>query len=88
MSRRKSDPLRPLADAERAELLRLSRAAAAQVARATALLAVAAGSDYQSAARAAGRKSGDAVAHLVARFDAERLAAVEPQHGGGRVPAY
>ena len=91
MSRRKSDPLRPLADPERAELLRLSRspaAPAAQVARAVALLAAAAGSDYQSAARAAGRKSGDAVAHLVARFNREGLAAVEPRHGGGRAPAY
>ena len=91
MSRRKSDPLRPLADAERADLLRLNRsaaAAAAQAARATALLAAAAGSDYQSAARAAGRKSGDAVAHLVARFNAEGSAAIEPRHGGGRAPAY
>jgi transposase len=91
MSRRKSDPLRPLTDAERAELTRLSRAAAApaaQVARAVALLAVAAGSDYQQAARAAGRRSGDAVAHLVARFNREGLAAVEPRHGGGRAPAY
>ncbi len=91
MSRRKSDPLRPLTDAERGELLRLSRSAAApaaQVARAAALLAVAAGSDYQSAARAAGRKSGDAVAHLVARFNREGLAAVDPRHGGGRAPAY
>ncbi len=91
MSRRQSDPLRPLADAERAELTRLSRSAAApaaQVARAAALLAVAAGSDYQSAARAAGRKSGDAVARLVARFNREGLAAVEPRHGGGRAPAY
>jgi transposase len=91
MSRRKSDPLRPLADPERAELTRLSRSAAApaaQVARAAALLAVADGSDYQSAARAVGRKSGDAVAHLVARFNREGLAAVEPRHAGGRVPAY
>jgi len=91
MSRRQSDPLRPLTAAERAELLRLSRSAAApaaQVARAIALLAVAAGSDYQSAARAAGRRSGDAVSRLVGRFNREGLAAVEPRHAGGRVPAY
>ena len=91
MSRRRKDPLRTLTEPERAELLRLSRSAsapAAQVARATALLAVATGSDYQDAARAAGRKSGDAVAHLVARFNREGVAAVEPRHGGGRAPAY
>jgi transposase len=91
MSRRQSDPLRALTDPVRGELTRLSRSAAApaaQVARATALLAVADGSDYQQAARAAGRKSGDAVAHLVARFNREGLAAVEPRHGGGRAPAY
>ena len=54
--------------------------AAAQVANAATLLAVDAGSDYLSAAH-------DAVAHLVARFDREGLAAVEPRHGG-RAPAY
>ena len=78
MSRRKKDPLRPLTDAERLALTQLSRsqaAPAAQVARATMLLAVAAGDDYQQAARAAGRRSGDAVSHLVARFNAEGLAA-------------
>ena len=91
MSRRRKDPLRPLTDPERAELPRLSRSAAApaaQVAHAVALLAVAAGSDYQQAAAAAGRKSGDAVSHLVARFNREGVAAVEPRHGGGKAPAY
>ena len=39
------------------------------------LLAVAGGDDYQTAARSAGRRSGDAVSHLVARFNAEGLAA-------------
>jgi hypothetical protein len=46
MSRRRTDPLRALSDDERRALERLSRshrAAAAQVARATALLAVADG---------------------------------------------
>jgi transposase len=52
------------------------------------LLAVAGGSDYQQAARAAGRKSGDAVSHLVARFNREGLAALDPRHGGGHTPAY
>src|SRR4051812_43363470 len=69
MSRRKKDPLRPVTDAEGDELARLSRSQAApavEVARARMLLAVAAGDDYQQAARAAGRRSGDAVSHLVA----------------------
>src|SRR4051812_17226497 len=91
MSRRKKDPLRPLTDAERLALTQLSRAQAApaaQVARAIILLAVGDGHDYQQAARAAGRRSGDAVSHLVARFNAEGLAATSPRHGGGRAPVY
>src|SRR3954454_25255022 len=91
MSRRKKDPLRPLGDSERQALTQLSRsqaAPAAQVARARMLLAVAGGDDYQQAARAAGRRSGDAVSHLVTRFNAERLAALAPRHGGGRRPTY
>jgi transposase len=52
------------------------------------LLAVADGSDYQSAARIAGRRSGDAVSHLVARFNAEGLAALAPRHGGGKPRSY
>src|SRR3954451_11801487 len=91
MSRRKKDPLRPLTDAERQALTQLSRsqsAPAVQVARATMLLAVAGGDDYQTAARSAGRRSGDAVSHLVARFNAEGLAATSPRHGGGQAPRY
>jgi transposase len=91
MSRRKNDPLRPLTDTESAALAQLSRsqaAPAAQVARASILLAVARGDDYQAAAHGVGRRSGDAVSHLVARFNAEGLAALAPRHGGGRSPAY
>jgi transposase len=91
MSRRKKDPLRPLSHDERDTLTQLSRsraAPAAEVARAKALLAVADGSDYQQAARAAGRKSGDAVSALVARFNREGLAALRPRHGGGRRRVY
>src|SRR5204862_318736 len=83
------DPLRPLTDDERQELIRLSRSPAApavRVARAVVLLAVAGGSDYQEAAQSAGRKSGDAVSHLVARFNREGLAALDPRHGGGHTP--
>jgi transposase len=53
-----------------------------------ALLQVASGSDYQQAARAAGRKSGDAVSALVARFNRDGLPAVSPRHGGGRRRVY
>jgi transposase len=91
MSRRKKDPLRPITDAERDELTRLRRSQAApsvQVARATMLLAVAGGDDYQTAARSAGRRSGDAVSRLVARFNAEGLAALTPRHGGGQPRLY
>jgi transposase len=91
MSRRKKDPLRPLTADEHAELTRFSRsqtAPAVQVARATMLLAGADGSDYQQAARSAGRRSGDAVSHLVARFNAEGLASLTPRHGGGQPLVY
>ncbi len=58
---------RPRAAAERAD----------RVARAKALLAVADGATFAAAARAAGRRSGDAVAKLVARFNADGLAALD-----------
>ena len=91
MSRRKKDPIRPLTDDERTSLSQLSRsqvAPAVEVARAKILLAVAGGDDYQQAATAAGRRSGDAVSHLVARFNVEGLAALTPRHGGGRPRVY
>ena len=91
MSRRKKDPLRPLTEPERLVLTRISRSQAApavHVARAAMLLAVSRGNDYQQAATAAGRRSGDAVSHLVARFNAEGLAALSPRHGGGQPRTY
>jgi hypothetical protein len=48
------------------------------VARAVALLAVADSASYTAAERAAGRRSNDAVAHLVAQFNRESLSAIEP----------
>ena len=86
MTRRQKDPLRPLNAEEREVLERISRAQsdpASHVARAKALLAVANGVSYTQAARAAGRRSGDAVGQLVSRFNREGLAAIEPRHGGG-----
>jgi transposase len=44
---------------------------------------VAQGASYTAAARLAGRKSGDAVSHLVQRFNVEGLPALVPRHGGG-----
>lgn len=79
-------PLRPLSAEERAVLEQVARAGSARadrVARARALLAVADGASFAAAARAAGRRAGDAVAALVARFNAAGVAALEPRHGGG-----
>ncbi len=91
MPRPQKDPLRPLTVEEHTALERLSRAQtepAARVARAKALLAVAAGRSFTDAARAAGRTSGDAVAHLVARFNREGLTTLSPGHGGGQPKRY
>lgn len=91
MTRRQKDPLRPLTDEERAILIQISRAQsepASHVARAKALLAVADGASYTEAARAAGRRSNDAVSQLVSRFNREGLAAIEPRHGGGPETIY
>jgi transposase len=91
MTRRQKDPLRSLAKAERRDLTRLSRsrtAPAAEATRAALLLAVAGGADYQAAARAVGRRSGDAVARLVARFNAAGLGALRPRHAGGHPVKY
>ncbi len=86
MSRRQTDPLRPLNDDEREWLVRVARSQAepaSHVARAKALLAVADAESYTDAAKAAGRRSGEAVSRLVSRFNREGLAALEPRHGGG-----
>ena len=79
-------PLRELSEGERATLDVVTRSGsqtADRVARAKILLAVADGLGFAAAARSAGRRSGDAVADLVVRFNAEGLAALDPQHGGG-----
>jgi transposase len=85
------DPLRSLTADERLTLEQVSRAhtvPAAEVARAKELLMVAAGASFAAAARAAGRKSGDAVAHLVGRFNREGMGAVVERHGGGQPKRY
>jgi transposase len=91
MTRRQKDPLRPLTCEERDWLVRISRSQAepaVHVARAKALLAVADGRSYTAPARAAGRRSGEAVSHLVSRFNREGLVALELRHGGGPPTIY
>jgi transposase len=88
---RQKDPLRAVTEDERAVLVHLSRSAreaAAVVARAKAILAVADGANYTAAAQLAGRRSGDAVARLVACFNAGGLDALVPRHGGGQPARY
>ena len=91
MSRKPDHPLRDLTDVERDLLTTLSRSysePAAHVTRARALLEVASGASFSEAARRVGRKSGDAVGHLVARFNDEGLDALAPRHSGGHRPVY
>jgi transposase len=85
MGRPQQIPLRALTDHERTTLAQVARSGAERadrVARAKELLAVAAGTPFTAAARAAGRRSGDAVAALVARFNATGLAALTARPGG------
>ena len=85
MSRKKKDPLRSLTEEERDWLERISRSQAepaSHVARAKQILAVADGDNYTEAAEKSGRISGDAVSHLVSRFNQEGMNAILPRHGG------
>lgn len=91
MSRRQKDPLRTLTVEEQEWLERISRAQsepASHVLRAKLLLAVAAGASFTAAARAVGRRSNDAVAQLVARFNQDGMVAIAPRHGGGQAVTY
>jgi transposase len=85
MVRPQKTPLRPLTAHERTTLEQIARSGAERadrVARAKELLAVADGVPFTEAARAAGRRSGDAVAALVVRFNATGLAALTARPGG------
>ena len=85
MTRRQKDPLRELTEEEQKWLERISRSygdPASHVARAKAILAVADGQTYTQAAKSTGRKSGDAVSKLVARFNGEGLKAIVPRQNG------
>jgi len=91
MTGRRKDPLRKMTDEEREWLAQISRSRsepASHVVRAKQLLAVADGHSYTEAARLTGRKSNDAVAKLVSRFNEEGIGAVAPRHGGGPAVVY
>ena len=86
MTRHLKAPLRHFTPNERKTLEQVRRASSApvaQVERAKLLLAVADGKTYTQAAQSIGRRSGDAVSHLVQRFNVEGLEALVPRHGGG-----
>ena len=91
MSRRQKEPLRVLTGEERQWLQQIARSRqepTSHVIRAQQLLAVAAGQSYTKAAQGTGRKSGDAVSHLVTRCNQEGLQAVAPRASSGRKPSY
>jgi len=91
MTRRRKDPLRTLTEGERNWLERISRSysePASHVARAKEILAVADRKSYVQAAQMAGRKSGDAVSQLIARFNQEGIVSIQPEHGGGAKVKY
>lgn len=91
MSRCRTNPLRRFSPDEEQELTRVSHSSSSPaewVRRATVLLLVQAGHDYLSAARQVGRRNGDGVSALVARFNTEGIAALVPRHGGGPIPTY
>ncbi|MEO6892091.1 MAG: helix-turn-helix domain-containing protein [Ktedonobacteraceae bacterium] len=86
MCRQQKDRLRPLSVEERKALEQLSRSLtmpADQVIHAKEVLAVADGHTFTDAAKGAGRKSGDAVAHLISRFNAQGISALATRYGGG-----
>jgi transposase len=91
MSGWQKEPLRAMTEEEAAWVRRIARATrepANHVIRAQQLVAVAAGQSYSQAARLTGRRSGDAVAQLVRRFNREGVQALERRGGGGAKPTY
>jgi len=91
MPRPRKDPLRPLTDEERRILEQIARAQsepASHVARAKILLAIAAGQTYREAAGAAGRRSDEAAAKLVGRFNQAGLRALVHRPGAGAPRRY
>jgi transposase len=91
MGKPQKEQLRELAETERAALQRIVRASSERVdrvRRAQALLTVAAGGSFATAAREVGWHSGTTVTNLVARFNRQGLAALSIAPGRGRKAAY
>lgn len=91
MAAHRKDPLRIITKRELQELKHISRSqveASSRVAHAKTLLAVHDGHSYTEAAHLSGRKSNDAVAHLVSRFNKEGLRSLDIRHGGGNPVVY
>lgn len=91
MARPQKLPLRTLTDQERQVLQQVARASserAERVARAKALLSVAEGAQFTTAARRVGFRSGDTVGRWVQDFNSRGLAALDRRHGGGPASAY
>lgn len=91
MSAHQKAPLRPLTESEATFLRRVVRASSERrdrVQRAQALLAVAAGASFSTAAQQAQYRTGDTISQLVARFNQGGLAALDIADGRGRQPTY
>ncbi len=91
MAAPQKEHLRVLASAEQATLEQLTRRTGERVdrvRRASALLAVARGESFATAAREAGLRSATTVANLVSRFNHHGLAALRIRAGRGRKPSY
>lgn len=91
MPARQKAPLRSLFPLEEQELQRIVKASSERrdrARRAQALLAVVAGLSFTQAAAAAGFKSGDSIAQLVARFNHQGLTALDIAPGRGRRVQY
>lgn len=91
MARPQKEPLRDLTETERQELHLLAQARSApadQIARATLILAIAEGYSFSEAAQKAHRRSRQAVARLVCRYNKEGLSAIYGHHGGGPALQY
>ena len=91
MATMQKERLRPLTEAERRELVAITKASSERVdrvKRATALLAVGEGRAFGAAAETAVYRSPQAVTYLVRRFNRLGLAALEIASGRGRRPTY
>src|SRR6202011_4437908 len=91
MATPQKEQLRALTLAEQATLEQLAKRTSERVdrvRRARALLAVARGDTFATAAREAGLRSATTVANLVSRFNRHGLAALRIRAGRGRKPTY